>query len=183
MKNLIAIFTLPILLFACGTSQKTLEQSVNVSTENTKEMEGNHNPPVEQLVTDPTRAYAHSNVDKDVMVYFKRSVCFGQCPEDELSIYADGKAIYEGNKNTVIKGRREFVLTDSQKAELKRLVDGFNTNVIGDVTFNQPSDIPSKELIIKKDNLVYAYKYKSKADNDKFLFVSFMVSVIEGLSK
>lgn len=50
---------------------------------------------------------------------FRKTPCFGDCPVYEVSINKDGKIYYNGINYVLIKGKKEFQLTEKQFSTLK----------------------------------------------------------------
>jgi len=57
------------------------------------------------------------------MITLERSVCFGTCPAYKVTIFDDGKVVYEGKDFVKRKGRVEARIS---KSELEELVGEFN---------------------------------------------------------
>ena len=57
------------------------------------------------------------------VITLERTTCFGTCPAYKLTIFDDGKVVFEGKKFVKHKGREEGQIT---KAQLDELVRAFN---------------------------------------------------------
>jgi hypothetical protein len=57
------------------------------------------------------------------VITLERTVCFGSCPAYKVTIYDDGKVVYEGQEFVKRKGRVEARIS---KAELEQLVREFD---------------------------------------------------------
>ena len=60
----------------------------------------------------PTPGYSH------LVVTLERTVCFGGCPAYQLTIYGDGRVVYEGKAFVNVKGKQTSQIGSGQVAEL-----------------------------------------------------------------
>jgi len=74
------------------------------------------------------------SAERPQQVTFETTPCFGSCPVFSLTVYADGRGVYEGGRFVRTKGRHEFRASDGQiRAFLGRL-EPFRPN--GAVTYD-----------------------------------------------
>ena len=59
---------------------------------------------------------------QDVVITVERTMCFGFCPDYLLSIYGNGKVVYEGHYYVQVEGRRTTYIS---KRKVRELVDEF----------------------------------------------------------
>jgi hypothetical protein len=60
----------------------------------------------------------------DLVIQMERTLCFGSCPAYLLTIYGNGKGVYEGKFSVKVEGVQNFTLT---KDQLGKLVQAFET--------------------------------------------------------
>ena len=59
---------------------------------------------------------------QSVVITLERTACYGYCPVYKLTVYGDGRIIYEGTKYVKIVGTRTASISDDQ---IKQLIDEF----------------------------------------------------------
>ncbi len=69
-------------------------------------------------LTQPPKA----NEYKDVIITLERTPCYGTCPDYKLTIYGDGKIVYEGKEYVKITGTQTAQISIDQ---VKAIVDEF----------------------------------------------------------
>src|SRR2546430_1156203 len=57
---------------------------------------------------------------KEVIITLKRTVCYGTCPDYELTIYGNGTVVYEGYRYVAVTGRHSSSIPHER---VKQLVD------------------------------------------------------------
>jgi len=62
------------------------------------------------------------DIPEDLVITLERTMCPGACPDYLLSVYSDGKIVYEGRHYVAVKGRQERSIS---KDDVKKLVDEF----------------------------------------------------------
>ena len=68
-----------------------------------------------------TRTPVPNNI-KEVVITLERTACFGVCPVYTLTIYGDGRVIYEGMRNVRIEGIRTTTISEDK---IKQLIAEF----------------------------------------------------------
>lgn len=58
----------------------------------------------------------------NTIITMERTMCYGTCPEYNLTIYPDGAVIYEGHSNVNVTGRQ---VSEIPQEKIKELVDEF----------------------------------------------------------
>jgi hypothetical protein len=61
--------------------------------------------------TNAGQASAAEDVPPDTLITMERTACFGTCPMYKLSIYGDGRVVFEGEEYVKQKGRIESSIT------------------------------------------------------------------------
>jgi hypothetical protein len=111
-----------------------------------------------ELEAEKLRAMAN-----DTVLFYHRGACFGMCPIFNLTVYADGHAIYEG-RNFV--DRIGLYQTKMDPAALQIITD--KANSIGyfgllDIYDNEHvTDLPSTITSIKKDGVLKSVRNRYK---------------------
>ena len=68
-------------------------------------------------------AYAGAAIPEDTKIILKRGMCFGTCPGYTLTIFADGKVVYEGERYVRILGHQEKTIPVDK---LRQLLEKFS---------------------------------------------------------
>jgi hypothetical protein len=92
---------------------------------------------------------------KDLIITLQRTMCPSACPDYSLSIYGDGKIVYEGRHYVAVKGRRETRISIN---DVKKLVDEFQNS--GYFSFKDRYDSIINEGSITKTSIVVNGKTK-----------------------
>ncbi|MCB2407613.1 DUF6438 domain-containing protein [Hymenobacter lucidus] len=95
---------------------------------------------------------AAKKVDSMPVIVFKRTPCFGRCPNYEATIYADGRVSYIGYRDVPLTGAHELKLP---AATIKAILeDARRLNFATyDERYSQGSlDLPATVLSIRQDN-------------------------------
>lgn len=64
-----------------------------------------------------SQSYVH-HVPRTVVITLQRTVCYGTCPEYKLTIFTDGRVLYEGISSVKTKGKAWGRITRAQLEEL-----------------------------------------------------------------
>lgn len=59
---------------------------------------------------------------ENTLVSLRKTPCHGHCPEFDVAITKNGNVTYKGIKNVIVKGKRDFKLTDKQFTKLKSML-------------------------------------------------------------
>lgn len=70
--------------------------------------------------TPPSAGKAAAPVPSPVLVRFERTACYGPCPVDVLTVFADGRLRYEGRENAPRQGQFGGRLSAAEQAALVR---------------------------------------------------------------
>ncbi len=62
------------------------------------------------------------SIPKDLVMSLQRTMCPSACPDYSLSIYADGRVLYEGRRYVAIKGKQKIHIS---KGQVNQLYDEF----------------------------------------------------------
>ena len=54
----------------------------------------------------------------DVVITLERTVCFGVCPEYQLTVYGSGTVVYEGKRFVRIEGKRTIAISEDKVRQL-----------------------------------------------------------------
>ena len=60
---------------------------------------------------------------KEVVITLERTLCYGLCPNYKLTIFGDGKVVYEGKNFVKVTGIQTAQISQNK---VKELVDEFN---------------------------------------------------------
>jgi len=60
---------------------------------------------------------------ENTFIAFKKTECFGKCPSFEVRVSHDGNLFFNGIKNTLVTGKKEFKLTEKQFSDLKKVLE------------------------------------------------------------
>ncbi|WP_299158000.1 DUF6438 domain-containing protein [uncultured Tenacibaculum sp.] len=77
------------------------------------------------------------NIKENALLYYGKTPCLGECPVFDMYIYNDGKVIYKGFQNVILKGEHKFSISknhiDEIKKELKSIDFKIKTNIVRDL--------------------------------------------------
>ena len=77
------------------------------------------------------------NIKENALLYYGKTPCLGECPVFDMYIYNDGKVIYNGFQNVVLKGEHKFSISKNHineiKKELKNIDFKIKTNIVRDL--------------------------------------------------
>lgn len=77
------------------------------------------------------------NIKENAVLYYGKTPCLGECPVFDMYIYNDGKVIYKGFQNVVLKGEHKFSISKNHineiKKELKSIDFKIKTNIVRDL--------------------------------------------------
>lgn len=91
-----------------------------------------------------------SSLDNTV-ISMKRTVCFGSCPDYELTIYGNGTVIYEGHNFVAITGKRSAIVPSEDVRELVSDFYDINYFSLRDEYTAQVTDLPTTTTSIRID--------------------------------
>jgi hypothetical protein len=98
----------------------------------------------------PAKA-AKANTQAEPVIVFKKTPCYGPCPEYEATIYPDGRVAYVGRSNVRLMGARELklpaavvskILADAQRLSFGTLNDQYAPKNV--------TDLPSTIISIRQ---------------------------------
>ena len=78
---------------------------------------------LQSLQVDQPPSYLDHNVKPTVVITLQRTVCYGTCPEYKLTIFADGRVLYEGTSYVKKEGKAWGRIT---RRQLEKLILEFN---------------------------------------------------------
>ncbi len=90
----------------------------------------------------------------NTFVSYRKTPCYGHCPTYNVRINKEGKVFYNGIKNILVKGKREFQLTDKQFSSLKDKLSRTSFSSYKS-SYNNPRlmDIPSSYITYNKKEI------------------------------
>ena len=80
---------------------------------------------------------------QDVIITVERTMCFGWCPDYRLSIYGNGKVVYEGRNYVQVEGKRTTYIPRSKVRELVAEFEKIQFYEFEDKYIFGASDLPS----------------------------------------
>jgi hypothetical protein len=119
--------------------------------------------PVPVVITETLREYelpqSHRAVPEvppdKVRIVLERSSCFGTCPDYRVELFGDGRAVFNGNAFTVVRGRHNYSV---QPAKVAALVERLRSSDIWSVRseYRAPiTDNPTYKLRIQLGKAVH----------------------------
>jgi hypothetical protein len=85
------------------------------------------------------------------IIFFSRGSCYGKCPEFDLRIYDDGKAILKGKNNLNHIGMYEYHLDENEMSALNQILDQTDFQSMKDEYVGQIADVPGVVILVNKD--------------------------------
>lgn len=79
----------------------------------------------------------------DLVVTMERTPCFGACPIYKLTIYGDGRAVYEGEEFVAVKGQQTATIGAAQIRELVAAIESADYFSLNDDYSAPATDLPS----------------------------------------
>ena len=79
----------------------------------------------------------------DLVITLERTACFGACPVYKLTIYGDGRVVYEGQQFVAVTGQQTATLTAEQVQELVNEIEKANYFALKDDYTALVTDMPS----------------------------------------
>ncbi|RYU79170.1 DUF6438 domain-containing protein [Hymenobacter persicinus] len=110
-------------------------------------------PKITKVKAKKTKKAAAAQAQTAPVLVFKRTPCFGTCPDYDATIYADGRVQYEGRSNVSKVGTHELklpaatvrkVLADAQRLGFAQLNDRYAPKTV--------TDLPSTFLSVRQPN-------------------------------
>jgi len=98
----------------------------------------------------PAKKAPARKVQAAPVIVFKKTPCFGTCPDYDATIYPDGRVTYVGRTNVKLTGTRELklpattvtaILTDAQSLGFRKLQEHYSSGA---------TDMPSTFLSIRQ---------------------------------
>ena len=81
------------------------------------------NTPSTGAVTQPQTKSTTPFDISDVVITLERSQCYGSCPAYKLSIYGDGRVVYQGQSHVRVKGMQTAQISADRVRELVQAFD------------------------------------------------------------
>lgn len=124
----------------------------------------------------------YDNVADNTAIYFSRGACFGQCPEDAVSISLNGELSYMGKRS--VENIGSFKATNFGKAEFESLQEeliamnifSFTEDYTGNI-----ADFPPYTIFMQKDGKAIKIEAKSEYPLEISAIVQLFVKLIDGL--
>lgn len=89
--------------------------------------------------------------NKDLVITLERTVCFGRCPDYDLTIYGNGTVVYEGHNFVAVTGKQTSLIP---QGKVQALVDYFHESgffSMDDVYGSVGGDAPAATTSFKTD--------------------------------
>jgi hypothetical protein len=71
----------------------------------------------------PPIAVAQTPTYSDLVVSLERTACFGTCPVYQLTIYGDGRVVYDGKAFVAVQGQRTAQISPEQVQQLVKAIE------------------------------------------------------------
>lgn len=113
-------------------------------------------------------------IPPDTVITLERSICFGSCPDYKITIYGDGRLVYEGRRfvktegtvnGTVTQEQLRELLAEFDKADYFSLRDSYRTAADGCPTewTDNPSANTSIQLGGRRKSIAHDYGCQEKS--------------------
>ena len=86
---------------------------------------------------------AQATAPKDTVITLERSQCFGTCPSYKLTVYGDGRVVYEGRKFVKVEGAVNDSVTQEQLKQLLAEFDKADYFSLRDTYFDATDGCPT----------------------------------------
>ena len=132
-------------------------------------------PTMETAVTEPAPI-----AEKDTFLYYHRGACFGMCPIFNLTIYGNGRAVYEGRNFVDRIGFYEARVSESARAEIVGVAEGIVYFEMNEV-YDDPrvTDLPATKTVINRNGKPGRVTNRYKGPKSLSVLYSELDSMIE----
>jgi hypothetical protein len=166
-KNIVIILCLTLLINACkGKKEATALDNKTTSEPSEKIIDDNS---MEIYTFNPTvpEEYRIETVLKgDMILHFRKTPCFGNCPVYYTYINSDGTGFYEGIRNVNEVGQFSFQLDENQLSIVKEKMEKLNYLSLEDFYDSPITDVPSTIITFnlnrKKKQILSRYESPEK---------------------
>ena len=115
-------------------------------------------------------------IPKDLIIKLTRTVCFGTCPDYQLTIKSNGNVSFKGGRFTQTKGiakatitqtNLKIIISEFEKANFFSLKNSYSetSDGCGEVATDNPSEIISIQINGKKKNVSHYFGCRMVAGN------------------
>jgi hypothetical protein len=89
-----------------------------------------------------TETNVQSSNTADAVITLERTACFGTCPVYQLTIYGDGRVVYEGKAFVTVTGKRTTQISPEQLQQLLTAFETANFFSLNDQYVVEATDLP-----------------------------------------
>ena len=136
MKKIFSLFLVTTLLWSCGSTQKGHHTA---STDQNEKSVG--------TVTSTTKINKEEYMSDSLLIRIELGACFGRCPIEKFSIFADGSFKYEGVKFVNKIGLYEGSIKAKEVDEIYTLMGNLKIDEYPEKFGYGVSDISTKAII------------------------------------
>ena len=90
-------------------------------------------------------------VKDSIFLYFERTLCYGECPAYEITVYSDGRCTYKGVKFVDKIGDYDATITSAQMSEIAEEAERVGFYDFKDKYDASVSDVPTCITMISAD--------------------------------
>jgi Domain of unknown function (DUF6438) len=87
-------------------------------------------------------AVAQTPTSSDLVVSLERTACFGTCPVYQLTVYGDGRVVYDGQAFVAVRGKRTAQISPEQVQKLVQAIEAANFFSLADRYTVDATDLP-----------------------------------------
>jgi len=87
----------------------------------------------------------------DLVVTMERTPCFGTCPAYKLTVYGDGRVVYEGNMFVAVEGQQTTTISQDAVQELVAALENTEFFSLEDDYSAPATDLPSTITTVTLD--------------------------------
>ena len=102
--------------------------------------------PMETIVKSSSHADSSSNANSssnaDAVITLERTACFGNCPVYQLTVYGDGRVVYEGKAFVTVIGKRTAQISPQQVQQLVTAFETANFFALENQYIAEATDLP-----------------------------------------
>ncbi|HEY9641961.1 MAG TPA: DUF6438 domain-containing protein [Coleofasciculaceae cyanobacterium] len=90
----------------------------------------------------PPVAVAQTPTYSDLVVSLERTACFGACPVYQLTVYGDGRVVYNGQAFVAVQGQRTAQISPEQVQKLVKAIEAANFFSLAEQYTVEATDLP-----------------------------------------
>jgi Domain of unknown function (DUF6438) len=113
--------------------------------------------------TTPSPVQQKTDPNSALELTLERTACYGICPVYTVKVLSDGKIVFDGEKNTGVKGEATDTLSKEKKAQLIEAIDAADVFSLNNSYMGSEDDCPARATDAPSVNLTVKLNGKEKS--------------------